>query len=99
MNQQSQGYALTMAQQDQTVRVVALRAGRNLDRRLTELGIHIGSKLRVVQRQGNALVVSRDQARIAIGAGMAMKILVVPAEMPAACNDTDLTSCAAGARA
>ncbi|MCG5536597.1 FeoA family protein [Ectothiorhodospira mobilis] len=99
MNQQSKGYALTMAQEDETVRVVALRAGRNLDRRLTELGIHIGSELRVVQRQGNALVVSRDQARIAIGAGMAMKILVVPAKMPSACNDTDLNACAAEARA
>ncbi|MFN2349516.1 MAG: ferrous iron transport protein A [Thioalkalivibrio sp.] len=98
MNQQSQGYALTMAQEDQTVRVVALRAGRNLDRRLTELGIHIGSELRVVQRQGNALVVSRDQARIAIGAGMAMKILVVPAEMPAASNDTGAGTAAAEAR-
>ncbi|MFP4147510.1 MAG: hypothetical protein ACLFSI_07330 [Halorhodospira sp.] len=45
------------------VRVVTLRAGRNLDRQLTELGTHIGSELRVVQRQGNALVVSRNQAR------------------------------------
>ncbi len=88
MHQQSQGYTLSMAQEDQTVRVVALRAGRNLDRRLTELGIHIGSELRVAQRQGKALVVSRDNARIAIGAGMAMKILVVPAEMPAVSNDT-----------
>ena len=99
MNQQSKGYALTMAQEDETVRVVALRAGRNLDRRLTELGIHIGSELRVVQRQGNALVVSRDQARIAIGAGMAMKIREEPAKMPSACNDTDLNACAAEARA
>ncbi|MCG5515450.1 MULTISPECIES: FeoA family protein [unclassified Ectothiorhodospira] len=97
MNQQSQGYALTMAQEDQTVRVVALRAGRNLDRRLTELGIHIGSELRVVQRQGNALVVSRDNARIAIGAGMAMKILVAPAEITAASNDTGAGEAAAGA--
>jgi ferrous iron transport protein A len=71
-------FALSMASEDQPVRVIALRAGRNLDRRLTELGLNIGSSLRVVQRQGSGLVVSRGEARIAIGGGMAMKIMVVP---------------------
>ena len=72
-------FALGMASEGQSVRIVALRAGRNLDRRLADLGLNIGSQLRVVQRQGGGLVIARDAARVAVGAGMAMKILVVPA--------------------
>lgn len=67
-----------MANEDQPVRVVALRGGRKLDRRLTDLGLNLGSQLRVLQRQGNGVVVTRGQTRIAIGGGIAMKILVVP---------------------
>lgn len=74
---QQKPFPLAMAAEGQPVRVVALRAGRNLDRRLTDLGLNVGSKLRVVQRQGSGLVVSRGETRMAIGGGMAMKILVV----------------------
>jgi ferrous iron transport protein A len=77
--QHSTSFALTMAAEGQPVRVIALRAGRGLDRKLTELGLNIGSTLCVVQRQGGGLVVSRDQARIALGGGMATKIIVAPA--------------------
>jgi ferrous iron transport protein A len=77
--QQSASFALTMADEGQRVRVIALRAGRNLDRRLTELGLNIGSEVRVVQRHGAGIVVSRDEVRIALGGGMATKIIVVPA--------------------
>lgn len=68
-----------MADEGQRVRVIALRAGRNLDRRLTDLGLNIGSEVCVVQRHGGGLVVLRDQIRIALGAGMATKIIVAPA--------------------
>lgn len=78
-DQQPPSFALTMADEGQRVRVVALRAGRGLDRRLTDLGLNIGSELCVLQRQGGGLVVLRDQARIALGGGMATKIIVAPA--------------------
>ncbi len=72
-------YALAMATEGQPLRIVSLRAGRNMDRRLADLGLNIGSKISVVQRQGGGLIVARDASRVAVGAGMAMKILVVPA--------------------
>jgi ferrous iron transport protein A len=72
-------FALGLAAEGQPVRIVSLRAGRNLDRRLTDLGLNIGSEISVVQRQGGGLIVARDATRVAVGAGMAMKILVVPA--------------------
>ncbi len=71
-------FALGLATEGQHVRIVSLRAGRNLDRRLVDLGLHIGSEISVVHRQGGGLIVARDATRVAVGAGMAMKILVVP---------------------
>lgn len=68
-----------MATQGTAVRVVALRAGRGLDRRLTEMGLNIGTELKVQQRQpGGALVVLRGETRLALGGGMAHKIMVIP---------------------
>ena len=72
-------FPLTMADEGAKVRIHALRAGRSLDLRLTELGLNVGSEIRVVQRQGERLLVSRGEGRIAVGGGMAAKILVVPA--------------------
>ena len=68
-----------MADEGARVRIRALRAGRGLDHRLTELGLNVGSEIRVVQRQGAGLLVSRGEGRIAIGGGMASKILVITA--------------------
>lgn len=72
-------FPLSMADEGAKVRIQALRAGRGLDRRLTELGLNTGCELRVIQRQGGGLLIARGEARIAIGGGMAAKILVVPA--------------------
>lgn len=72
-------FALGLAAEGRPLRIVSLRAGRNLDRRLADLGLNIGSEISVVQRQGSGLVIARDAVRVAVGAGMAMKIFVVPA--------------------
>jgi len=72
-------FPLSMAGEDVLVRICALRAGRGLTRRLTELGLNIGSEIRIVRRQGAGLLVARGEGRIALGAGMAAKILVIPA--------------------
>lgn len=73
-------FPLSQAGEGERVRIVALRAGRGLDQRLTEMGLHVGIELRVRQRQpGGALVVVRGETRLALGVGMAHKILVCPA--------------------
>lgn len=72
----SAAFPLTMATEGDRVRVQTLRGGKGLARRLTELGLNQGSEVRVVQRQGSGLVVARGETRIALGGGMAMKILV-----------------------
>lgn len=72
-------FPLTMAGEHERVRVYRLQGGKGLTRRLTELGLNQGCELHVVQRQGGGLVVARGETRIALGGGMASKILVSPA--------------------
>lgn len=76
--QEGQAFPLGLATEGLPLRIVSLRAGHSMDHRLAELGLHIGSVVSVVQRQGGGVVVARDAARIAVGGGMAMKIMVVP---------------------
>lgn len=71
-------YPLAMAADGDVVRIVGLRAGKGLDRRLTALGLNMDSVLRVLHRRpGGALVVARGETRLALGAGMSQKIMVV----------------------
>ncbi len=50
--------------------------GRRLRHRLTELGLIPGSVLTIVQNQNGPLLVAVRDTRLAIGRGMAEKILV-----------------------
>lgn len=71
-------YPLAMASGGDVVRIVGLRAGRGLDKRLRALGLSVDSVLRVIHRRpGGALVVARGETRLALGAGMSQKIMVV----------------------
>lgn len=74
-------FPLTMARDGERVRIVALHAGRGLDRRLAAMGLAVGMEVRVMQSQteGPLLVAVRD-TRLGLGRGMAHKILVVPIE-------------------
>lgn len=70
-------FPLMLADEERPVRIVALSGGREMDRKLTDIGLAIGSTVRVVSRHGRGrLIVARDDARIALGAGMAHRILV-----------------------
>ncbi len=52
-----------------------------LRRRLAELGLNVGSEVRVLQSHGGGpmILAVKEDARMAIGRGMAHKILVCPA--------------------
>jgi ferrous iron transport protein A len=71
-------FPLALANEGDRLRIHSLAAGRGLDQRLTELGLNVGGEVRVIHRQGGGLLVARGEGRIAIGGGMAAKILVVP---------------------
>lgn len=67
---------LAMAEEGEHVRVQLFRGGKAMQNRLTDLGLNIGSELVVSQRQGANVVVIRGETRLALGAGMAQKIIV-----------------------
>ena len=71
-------YPLLLAGAGERVRVVALRGGAALDKRLTQMGINVGAELTVLLREGGGLVVLRGESRFALGGGMAHRILVAP---------------------
>jgi len=73
-------YPLSAAPCGECLRLVGIEGGRRLRRRLAELGLNPGSVVRVVQRQsgGPLILAVKGDARMAIGRGMAHKIIVAP---------------------
>ena len=69
-------FSLSSAKQGDFVRVIDVKAGKLLKKRLVSMGVLINSRLHIVQRRGGALVVGFDASRIAIGAGMSQHIMV-----------------------
>jgi ferrous iron transport protein A len=59
-------------------RIVEIRGGRELSRRLLALGLRVGVDLDLLHRRGRGVVVGRSGIRVALGAGVAEKIYVLP---------------------
>lgn len=78
---------LSMVQAGETVELVAIEEGRRLRKRLADLGLNAGLRVRVIQNcfTGPLILAVREDSRLAIGRGMAHKIRVHP------CQDTPHT--------
>lgn len=70
---------LSMTSPGQEVRLVGIRGGWGIRRRLADMGLTPGEKVWVVQSgpSGPLLIAVRD-SRLALGRGMAHKIMVEP---------------------
>lgn len=71
-------FPLTFANNGETLYLTEIRAGQKLHQRLCDLGLTIGMSVRVVQSSGCGpmILAVKNDARIAIGRGMAQKIMV-----------------------
>jgi ferrous iron transport protein A len=70
-------FPLVLANEGERVRILSFNHGRSLDRKLAELGLAVGNEVVVMARQQRGpMVVARDDMRIALGSGMAHRILV-----------------------
>ena len=71
---------LMIATPGEDVKLIAVRGGRRVRKRLADLGLTPGTVLRVVQADawGPLIVAFKDDARLALGRGMAHKIMVEP---------------------
>ena len=61
------------------VSVVSLTGGRGMQTRVTAMGLYVGKKIRVLHggaAGGGPTLVAIDDVRLAIGHGMAQKVLV-----------------------
>lgn len=56
--------------------IVDMVGGRGLYRKLTDLGFTKGAPLRVIQNDRGPLIVALGDSRVAIGFGMAQKVMV-----------------------
>jgi ferrous iron transport protein A len=69
---------LAMARTGVDLRLRDIQGGYRLRQRLADLGLTPGSVVRVVQSEGGGplIIALRDDARLALGRGMAFKIMV-----------------------
>lgn len=68
---------LTLVSVGEEVRLLSVRGGQALRKRLADLGLNVGMTVRVVQvdPQGPIILAVKD-SRLAIGRGMAQKVMV-----------------------
>jgi Fe2+ transport system protein FeoA len=59
----------------QRLRLVGVHGGEQLRRRLLALGLSVGDEVEVVHRRGGGVVVARSGNRVALGKGVAQKVL------------------------
>lgn len=73
-------YPLTFASRGETVMLSEIRAGNRVRQRLAELGLTLGMEVRIVQGDlnGPVILAVKNDTRLAIGRGMAQKIVVTP---------------------
>ena len=71
-------FALALAGEGESVRIVSVRRGRNIQERLLSMGIKVNDIVKVVRRQNKgSVLVSKGDSRYAFGGGMAHKIQVI----------------------
>jgi len=59
-------------------RIEKMNGGRLLTRRLLGLGLRVGSEVDVLQHRGRGVVVANKGSRVALGGGVAEKLLMLP---------------------
>jgi Fe2+ transport system protein FeoA len=69
-------FPLAMASIGEEVRLESIRGGEKLVHRLTAMGLTPGVSFKIVQDAGGPLLLSIRDTRIALGRGMAQKIMV-----------------------
>jgi Fe2+ transport system protein FeoA len=71
-------FPLALADEGETVRVISVRRGHNIQERLLSMGIQVNDIVEVVRRQGHgSVLISKGNCRYAFGGGMALKIQVI----------------------
>ena len=71
---------LSMAKENEMLRIEKILGGNNLRQRLSAMGLYEGNTVKVYSNGSNGpVIVAVANSKIAIGRGMAQKIIVAPA--------------------
>jgi len=74
-------FPLLLAATGERVRVLAVGGGRGMDRKLADLGLAPGCEVTIISRDtGGQMVIARDDMRLALGTGIAHRVLVTRIE-------------------
>ena len=82
MSIQQPSFPLSMVSPGETACLMGIRGGHALNKRLADLGLTVGVVVRVVQGDpsGPMILAFKDDARLALGRGVAQQIVVSPVE-------------------
>ena len=81
-------FPLSLANEGERVRISGVKAGKGLTHRLMDLGLPLGSEVKIHQRgPSGAVIVARDNMRIALGVGTTHKVVVVLADAEESLNE------------
>jgi Fe2+ transport system protein FeoA len=69
---------LTTAKTGQMLELVKITAGKNATHQLLEMGLIPGTPLQILQDSGGPLLLVVRESRLALGRGLASKLLVTP---------------------
>ena len=79
MSPDARTFPLTLAQTGEKLRISAMLSDRSQNRRLADLGLPIGSEIRVIQTIGpGRLIVGNGKGRLALGPSCSRSIMVSP---------------------
>ena len=67
---------LNQAKEGASVTVVRIEAGQGVMARLNNMGIMPGEQVRLIRNSYGQIIIAKDNARFALGRGMAHKIFV-----------------------
>ena len=75
-NERSDGRYLHQVNEGEMVRIRSIDGGRGVNRRLKELGMSVGTVVKVVQNTGGLVIIVVGDSRMGVGKGVAGKIRV-----------------------
>lgn len=72
-----QGMPLTMVRPGELVTIIGVRAGWGLQRRLADMGLTPGIKVRIINSQmSGPVIIDLRGSRVGLGRGVAQKVMV-----------------------
>lgn len=72
--------SLLALQQGDSGRIASIEGDRILIRRMLSLGLRVGAVVNMVNHRGRGVVIQNSGTRVALGSGVAEKLMVEPLE-------------------